>query len=239
MAIDGLFLPLRRIEPIEPEELLLDWPYVLPPVRQLMHEGLELGEASVFVGENGSGKSTLVEAIAMAYGMNAEGGSTGALNTSRRSESGLHTRLKLHRGAAAPRKGFFLRAETMHSFYTYLEASKFETMLHERSHGESFLDLVAERIPYIKGLWIFDEPEAALSLGGCVRFLRLLGQLRDMGSQIILSTHSPVLAALPGAQIWEVGDWGMRSNPYDQLELVRDWRSCMADPLQFIERYPS
>lgn len=60
-----------------------------------------------------------------------------------------------------------------------------------------------------------------------------------MGSQIILSTHSPVLAALPGAQIWEVGEWGMRSRPYDQLELVRDWRACMADPLQFIDSCPN
>ncbi|WP_313813929.1 AAA family ATPase [Glutamicibacter sp.] len=238
MAIDELFLPLRRIEPVLPEEQALAWPYVLPPVRQLLHEGLELGEASVIVGENGSGKSTLVEAIAMAYGMNPEGGSTGAMNTSRRSESGLHAQLKLHRGAAASRKGFFLRAETMHNFYTYLEASKFETMLHERSHGESFLDLIAERIPHIKGLWIFDEPESALSLGGCVRLLRLMKQLRELGSQIILSTHSPVLAVLPGANIWEVGDWGMRQTPYDQLELVRDWRACMADPRQFIDDYP-
>lgn len=238
MAVDELFLPVRRIEPIGAAELDAgSWPYYLPPVRQLLHEGLDLGEATVIVGENGSGKSTLVEAIAMAYGMNPEGGSTGAMHRTKESESSLYEHFKLFRGAAAPRKGFFLRAETMHSFYTYLDESRFETNLHERSHGESFLDLVEERIRFIKGLWMFDEPESALSLSGCVKLLGLIERLREQGSQIILSTHSPVLAAMRGAQIYEIGCWGMRQRPYDQLELVNNWRDCLNDPQGFISRY--
>lgn len=227
-----MFMPVRRVEAIAPQTLEgnQQWPFVLPPVRQLLHDGLDLGQVTILVGENGTGKSTLVEALAMVYGMNAEGGSTGAMNTTRASESELWQQLKLQRGAAASRKGFFLRAETMHSFYTYLEESRFKTRLHERSHGESFLDLVEERIPYIQGLWILDEPESALSLAGCLRLMKLLRTILDSGSQIVISTHSPMLAAFPGARILEVGAWGLRESEYEQLDLVRGWQEFFDDP---------
>ena len=166
-----MFLPVRRVQASSgySQEQALAWPFVLPPVRQLMAEGLDLGRVTVIAGENGTGKSTLVEGIAMAFGLNAEGGSTGAMHATRNSESQLPAFLELQRGAAASRRGFFLRSETMHSFYSYLEQNCFRTRLHERSHGESFLDLVAERIPVLKGLWVLDEPESALSLNGCVK----------------------------------------------------------------------
>lgn len=227
-----MFMPVRRVEAIDPQTLEgnQQWPFVLPPVRQLLHDGLDLGQVTILVGENGTGKSTLVEALAMVYGMNAEGGSTGAMNTTRASESELWQQLKLQRDAAASRKGFFLRAETMHSFYTYLEESRFKTRLHERSHGESFLDLVEERIPYIQGLWILDEPESALSLAGCLRLMKLLRTILDSGSQIVISTHSPMLAAFPGARILEVGAWGLRESEYEQLDLVRGWQEFFDDP---------
>ncbi|MGP9526887.1 AAA family ATPase [Glutamicibacter sp. AOP5-A2-18] len=232
MEISQMFMPVRRVEAIDPQALEgnQQWPFVLPPVRQLLHDGLDLGQVTILVGENGTGKSTLVEALAMVYGMNAEGGSTGAMNTTRASESELWQQLKLQRGAAASRKGFFLRAETMHSFYTYLEESRFKTRLHERSHGESFLDLVEERIPYIQGLWILDEPESALSLAGCLRLMKLLRTILDSGSQIVISTHSPMLAAFPGARILEVGAWGLRESEYEQLDLVRGWQEFFDDP---------
>lgn len=235
-----MFLPVRRVEAIEDWSagVPLQWPFVLPVARQLLLEGLDLGQVTVVVGENGTGKSTLVEALAMAYGMNPEGGSTGAMVAARPSESDLSQKLKLQRGAAASRKGFFLRAETMHNFYTYLEDSCFKTKLHERSHGESFLDLVEERIPYIKGLWILDEPEAALSLSGCQRLVKLLQRILKGGSQLIISTHSPMLAAFPGAQILEIGSWGMREAEYHQLEMVRSWQDFFNDPQGFISRSP-
>jgi len=227
-----MFMPVRRVEAIDSDVLAENqhWPFVLPPVRQLIHEGLDLGQVTVIVGENGTGKSTLVEAVAMAYGMNAEGGSTGAMNSTRTSESELWQQLKLQRGAAASRKGFFLRAETMHNFYTYLEESRFETRLHERSHGESFLDLVEERIPFIQGLWILDEPESALSLAGCAKLMKLLHTIVDGGSQLLISTHSPMLAAFSEARILEVGSWGLREKEFEHLELVREWQDFFEDP---------
>lgn len=234
MNRSDLFLPVRRIEASEPNaELPAHWPMVMPPVRQLLLEGLDLGAVTVMVGENGVGKSTLLEALAIAYGLNAEGGSTGAMHATRASESTLSQLLKLHRGAAAPRKGFFLRAETMHSFYTYLEESSVGSALHERSHGESFLDLIEERIR-LKGLWVLDEPESALSLTGCVQLIERLRGIVERGSQVLISTHSPVLAAFPGARILEVGSWGFRESEYDHLELVRNWREFFTDPGAFL-----
>lgn len=227
-------LPVRRIEehPLAPADRGA-WPATLPPVRQLLAEGLDLGPVTVLTGENGVGKSTLVEAIAVAYGMNAEGGSTGAMHATRASESPLGEHLQLVRGAGAPKRGFFLRAETMHGFYTYLEDVGIGAPLHERSHGESFLDLVSERT-HIRGLWILDEPESALSLSGCLALLGLLRELVAQGSQVILSTHSPVLAAFPGADLRELGEWGIRRTSYDDLDLVRTWRLFLDAPGRFL-----
>jgi predicted ATPase len=199
----------------------------------VLEQGLDLGPVTVLTGENGVGKSTLVEAIAVAFGLNAEGGSTGALHVTRASESPLGDHLQLVRGAGAPRRGFFLRAETMHGFYTYLEDAGIGGPLHERSHGESFLALVSERT-HLRGLWILDEPESALSLSGCLALLGLLRDLVAEGSQVILSTHSPVLAAFPGARLLELGAWGIRESAYDDLDLVRTWRLFLDAPERFL-----
>lgn len=215
------------------------WPATLAPVQQIVREGLELGRATVFVGENGSGKSTLVEAIAMAYGANPEGGSTGAMHHSRPTESDLHAYLKLTRNAGTSKYGYFLRAETMHGFFTYLEENpsmgRPDSDFHSMSHGESFLQLIVDRFRG-GGLWILDEPESALSFSGCLSLLSVLTQLMDDGdSQVIMSTHSPMLASLPGAAIYEVGDWGLRRNDWEDLELVRNWRSFMDAPQRFLK----
>ncbi|MBP2414474.1 putative ATPase [Arthrobacter stackebrandtii] len=151
------------------------------------------------VGVNGSGKSTLVEVFAMAYGVNPEGGSTGALHHSRTTESGLHSGLGVRRV----------------------------------SHGESFLALITDQFRG-GGLWILDEPESALSFSGCLSLLSVLTDLMDDGdSQVILSTHSPLLASLPGADICEVGPWGLRHNDWENLELVQSWRSFLDAPERF------
>jgi predicted ATPase len=228
-------LPVRRVEahPLAPADMDR-WPAVLPPVRQVLHDGLDLGPVTVITGENGTGKSTLVEAVAIAFGMNAEGGSTGAMHTSRASESTLAEHLLLVRGAGALKKGFFFRAETMHGFYTYLESVGIGSTLHDRSHGESFLDLVGER-HRLHGLWILDEPESALSLTGCLALLGLLRDQVDGGSQVIVSTHSPILAAFPGADLLEVGDWGIRRTEYDDLDLVRGWRGFLDAPERYVQ----
>ncbi|WP_114854063.1 AAA family ATPase [Brachybacterium sp. YJGR34] len=232
--LDGPVLPLRevRAHPEAPADLSV-WPATLPPVRQVLEGGLVLGASTVLTGDNGAGKSTLVEAIAAAYGLNPEGGGTGAQHATRATESPLADHLQLVRGAGAPRSGFFLRAETMHSLFTYYEEIGVGGMMHERSHGESFLEIVAER-SRSRGLWVLDEPESALSLPGCLALLGLLRDLVGTGSQVILSTHSPVLAALPGADLYEVGTWGLRRSDYDDLELVRTWRSFLDSPQRFL-----
>jgi predicted ATPase len=145
----------------------------------------------------------------------------------------------LRRHGGASRRGYFLRAETMHGFFTYLEqhprtSGAPEPRFHELSHGESFLALVADRFRY-PGLYVLDEPESALSLAGCVALVSALGELLASGdSQVILATHSPVLAALPGAEIYEVGEWGLRPRYWDELALVRNWKSFLAAPNRFL-----
>jgi predicted ATPase len=200
---------------------------------------LPLGSATILVGENGSGKSTLVEAIALAFGLSPEGGSVNSTHSTRPSESSLHRHLRLSRHAGASRNGYFLRAETMHGFFTYLEqhprmSGPPEPRFHELSHGESFLALVDDRFRR-PGLYILDEPESALSLTGCVALVRALGALIQNGdSQVLLATHSPVLCALPGARLYEVGPWGFRPRYWEELALVRNWKSFFSDPEDFL-----
>lgn len=208
-------------------------------MRQVLDEGLTLGPATVFVGENGAGKSTLVEAIAMAFGLSGEGGSSGALHSTRVSESELWRHVMLTRNAGATRRGYFLRAETMHGFFSYLERNpggRAEPRFHELSHGESFLELVVDRFRGA-GLWVLDDPESALSFTGCLALLGCLQELlREGRSQVIMSTHSPLLARLEGARILEVGEWGIRESAWDELDLVRNWRSFLDEPERFLHR---
>jgi predicted ATPase len=207
-------------------------------VLQVLDEGLALTEATILVGENGSGKSTLVEAIALAFGLSPEGGSTWSRHSTRPTESSLHEHLLLSRPAGAVRQGYFLRAETMHGFFTYLEehqgGGQPDPRFHELSHGESFLELVSSRFR-MRGLYILDEPESALSFNGCLALLSVLKELLAAGgSQVILSTHSPILAALAGAQIYEVGEWGLRPRFWDELELTRNWSSFLEAPERYL-----
>ncbi|WP_246036399.1 AAA family ATPase [Cellulomonas telluris] len=212
-----------------------DWYHRVPAVGQILAEGWDLSAATVLVGENGAGKSTVVEAVAAAYGMGPEGGSRGSRHRTRRTESGLARELRLLRGVGAGRRGFFLRAETMHSFYTYLEENPGGTdpAFHEMSHGESFLALIGDRMMY-PGLYVLDEPESALSFTGCLALLQHLHDLVRNGSQVLLSTHSPLLAALPGAAIWEVGEWGLRRSEWADLDLVQRWRGFLDDPRRYL-----
>ncbi|MCI9869390.1 AAA family ATPase [Arthrobacter humicola] len=231
--------PIRRLA--EDPAHVLDrrrWPGNLPPVAQVLDQGLDLTPATIFVGENGSGKSTLVEAIAQAYGLSPEGGSTGARHSTRSTESILADHLQLVRNAGGTRRGYFLRAETMHGFFTYLEKNPStvgpDISFHDMSHGESFLELAVDRFRG-RGLWVLDEPESALSFAGCLSLLAVLKDLlADGSSQVIMSTHSPVLAALPGAQILEVGPWGLRQQEWPDLDLVSNWRSFLDSPERYL-----
>ncbi|QZN85834.1 AAA family ATPase [Cellulomonas sp. C5510] len=238
MPLTGPALPVRRVRADEREPVDAGaWFARVPAVAQVLRDGWDLGAATVLVGENGAGKSTLVEALAMAFGMGAEGGSTGARGVTRASESTLWRHLVLERGAGGSKRGFFLRAETMHGFFTYLEdnPSPADLAFHEMSHGESFLALAEDRMRG-RGLYVLDEPESALSCTGSLALLAHLRRLVAGGAQVVLSTHSPVLASLPGARVWEVGEWGLRETPWEETDLVLSWQGFLAGPERYLRR---
>ncbi|MFE6735470.1 AAA family ATPase [Microbacterium sp. NPDC057650] len=214
-----------------------EWPTSIPAVAQVLRDGIDLDPGVTFlVGENGSGKSTIVEGIAIAYGLSPEGGSRQARHSTRPTESPLSDWLRIQRGVGADRWGFFLRAETMHSFYTYLEdnpSPRGDVAFHEMSHGESFLALLDDRFQS-PGFYCLDEPEAALSFGSTLSLISVLQRIVDDGGQVLCATHSPVLAALPGARILEVGEWGLREAEWSDLELVRHWRSYLDEPGRYL-----
>ena len=214
------------------------WPYRLAPVAQLLDQGLDLPAGVTFlVGENGSGKSTLVEAVAAAAGLNLEGGSRNAQHVTRGSESPLHEALQLVRSAGAPRWSYFLRAETMHGLYTYLEdlppGGPPRTALHELSHGESFLQVLREHFGR-PGFYLMDEPEAALSFTSCLGLVGVLDELVRNGSQVLCATHSPLLTALPGAAVLELSSTGYAWAQWQDLALVDHWRRYLDDPRRYL-----
>lgn len=210
------------------------WPMTIPAVAQLAREGLELSPSvSFLVGENGSGKSTIVEAVAAAYGLSPEGGSAQGHFSTRATESPLADALRLQRGLGAPRWGFFLRAETMHGWYTYSEQTGGGPRYHEMSHGESFLEVLRTRFDS-PGFYCLDEPEAALSFSSTLALIGTLGRIVEAGGQVLCATHSPVLAAMPGATILEAGDWGLRRTTWEELDLVQHWKAYLDAPGRYL-----
>ncbi|GEL24611.1 hypothetical protein PSU4_35650 [Pseudonocardia sulfidoxydans NBRC 16205] len=187
------------------------------------------------VGENGSGKSTLVEAIAVAAGFNAEGGSRSFRFSTRASESTLGGALRVGRAPGRELSSFFLRAESFYNVATEIEALDLVDAYggvspHERSHGQSFLDLLNHRFRP-GGLYLLDEPEAALSVTGCMAALARIHELARQGSQFIVATHSPILLAVPRARILEIGDDGrLHTVSYDDALPVVTMRAFLADP---------
>lgn len=213
------------------------YPFCLPAVRSL--DRLELHpKVTFFVGENGSGKSTLLEAIAVSLGFNAEGGSKNFNFGTRRSHSELHEYLRIAKGFKRPRTGFFLRAESFFNVATEIDNldvvdSYGGRSLHEQSHGESFLALMTERFGG-QGLYILDEPEAALSPQ---RQLAVLARIHDLvldDAQFIIATHSPLLMAYPDACIYLCGKDGVSQVAYEDTEHFLVTRDFLADPQRML-----
>jgi predicted ATPase len=226
---------------LDPAGIPSGYPFDLPVVRWLSRTSrLSFGAGVTFVvGENGSGKSTLVEAVAVASGFNPEGGSRNFRFATRPSESSLGGHLVLGRGTAKPRTGFFLRAESYYNVATEIErlglvATYGGSSPHHRSHGESFLDLATHRFGP-NGLYLLDEPEAALSVRGCMALLTRLADLVRRNCQVVIATHSPVLLALPGATILQIDDDGSVARiPFDEALPVRLTREFLADPERLV-----
>jgi predicted ATPase len=207
------------------------YPFNIPAVRALDELELHPG-VTFFVGENGCGKSTLVEAIAVAAGFNPEGGTRNFRFSTRASESVLHRALRLVRGARRPDDGFFLRAESLFNVATEIERldvakSYGGVSLHEQSHGASFLAIANERWSG-DGLYILDEPEAALSPNRQLSFLVLMDELvRRRRSQFIIATHSALLMAYPHAVIYRLDGSGIAAVPYEDTEHFRVTRDFL------------
>jgi predicted ATPase len=193
------------------------------------------------VGENGSGKSTLIEAMAVASKLNPEGGGRTYQFTfaTRPSHSALHRRLELERSAIAPLNSFFLRAESVFNLATALEDAPSEMHrvtarpLHEQSHGESFLDIAVNRLGP-RGLYYFDEPEAALSVAGQLALMRRMHELVGEHSQFVIATHSPILLGYPDSAILELGEDGIRPIAFDEAPQVELTRAFLDDPQRFL-----
>jgi predicted ATPase len=232
---------LRWVELDETHADVSSYPFTLPVVAGLRAAGrLELDPAVTFlIGDNGTGKSTLVEAIAVAAGFNPEGGSTHFRFSTRATESNLGEHIRLVRGIGKPRTGFFLRAESFYNVATEIdqlgELGQYGgRSLHERSHGESVIDLAVHRFGP-GGLYLLDEPEAALSVHGCLAMLLRIRDLVTEGSQFVVATHSPILLAVPGARILHIDIGGAINDvSYDEAEPVVMTRSFLSDPDRYL-----
>jgi predicted ATPase len=214
-----------------------EYPFSLPAVRELFELSFHPA-VTYLVGENGSGKSTLLEAIAVAWGFNPEGGSKNFAFGTRASHSELHRYLRLARGYKRPRDGYFLRAESFYNVASEIDRLDEDPLggprinrayggrsLHTRSHGESFMDLLGKRL-FGPGLYIFDEPEAALSPSRQLAALARIHQLVGKGSQFVIATHSPILMSYPDARIFLLGRDEIRPVAYEETEhfkVTRDY----------------
>lgn len=216
------------------------YPFSLPAVRELFELTFH-PSVTYLVGENGSGKSTLLEAIAVASGFNPEGGSRNFAFNTHASHSELHRFLRLSRGYKRPKDGYFLRAESFYNVASEIERLDEDPLggppiksyyggasLHAQSHGESFMALLTKRLNG-PGLYIFDEPEAALSPSRQLAALVRIHQLVKCGAQFIIATHSPILMAYPDSQIFLLGGDVIRPVSYDETEHFSVTRDFLND----------
>lgn len=176
---------------------------------------------TIFVGENGSGKSTLLEALAVAYGFNPEGGTKNYSFSTYDSHSQLHEAIRISKGFRKAKWGYFLRAESFYNVATkeeeYSDIAHPSEKYHEKSHGESFLALAQNQLRP-NGLYLFDEPEAALSPQRQLTLLMEIFSCAKQGSQFIMVTHSPILLGIPDAQILSFDDGTVHNCEYEDTD---------------------
>lgn len=221
-----------------------EYPFCLPAVRNL--ENLELHpRVTFFVGENGTGKSTILEAIAVAFGFNPEGGTRNFNFSSMDTHSDLHSYIKLVKGVKKPRDGFFLRAESLYNVATNIEELDREgcwpkvidsyggRSLHEQSHGESFLAIFMNRFGG-KGVYILDEPEAALSPSRQMTMLSRMHELTGRESQFIIATHSPIVMAYPDSIIYEIKE-NIQAVKYEDTEHYQITKSFLNNTRRMLD----
>lgn len=197
------------------------YPFNIPALKFL--ESLSFHpDVTFIIGENGSGKSTFIEAIALRLGFGFEGGTKNFHYKTAERVSNLHNHIKLVKSFKKPKDYFFLRAETFYKVASYADETNY-TMgyggsLHEMSHGESFMALLTNKLKG-NGLYLFDEPEAALSVGRQLAALSRIHQLAvEASSQFIICTHSPILLSYPNATIYQLTEDGIKQVDYQHTE---------------------
>ena len=216
-----------------------EYPFSLPAVRNLTELRLH-PKVTFLVGENGTGKSTLLEAIAVAFGFNPEGGTKNFRFSSRDTHTSLSDYLRLSKGVSRPKDGFFFRAESFYNVATHIDNLDAEPSfgpklkysyggisLHQMSHGESFFAVFLNRFGG-NGLYILDEPEAALSPNRQMSMISRMHQLIGQNSQFIIATHSPIIMSYPDAYIYKV-DEGFRKVEYRETEHYQVTRTFLND----------
>lgn len=197
------------------------YPFYIPTIRELTR--LEFHQdVTFFIGENGSGKSTLLEAIAQILGYNPEGGNKNTLFATKSTHSELFKYLKPSRSYKRPKDGYFLRAESFYNLASYVDevgylGSYGGLSLHKQSHGESFLALLTSKLRG-NGLYLMDEPEAALSPARQLAALSVIHNLVQAKSQFIIATHSPIIMAYPNATIYRFSETGIEQVEYTETE---------------------
>ncbi|MBQ7912200.1 MAG: AAA family ATPase [Clostridia bacterium] len=209
---------------------------------------------SFFVGENGIGKSTLIEAIAVNYGFNAEGGSKNYNFSTKQTHSILHKYITLVKSFHFAKDGYFLRAESFYNASSYMDYLDVERMSdddyvtylrkqdvaensiskHNMSHGESFLNIVGNRFDG-NGIYILDEPEAALSPTGIMKLMVYINRLVKCNSQFIISTHSPMLISMPDADIFEISEKGINKVAYEETNHFIITKQFLNNPSRMVQ----
>jgi predicted ATPase len=210
-----------------------EYPFSIPAILNL-DEIRFRSPVTFFIGENGTGKSTLLEAIAVAAGFNAEGGSRNFRFATRATHSPLHEYLGLVRSGVRHRDGYFLRAESFYNVATAADEygvndSYGGDSLHAQSHGESFMALVLNRLKG-NGLYLFDEPEAALSPARQLSLMAAMHRLVERGSQFVIATHAPILLGYPEAEILQFGAGSIAPVAYRETEHYTVTRAFLERP---------
>ncbi|WP_160679041.1 AAA family ATPase [Clostridium sp. C8-1-8] len=223
-------------------ESFYEYPYCLEAVKGMGTLSFH-PKVTFFVGENGSGKSTILEAIATAYGFNPEGGTINFNFSTNDTHSKLYENIKLVKGIKKPKDGFFLRAESFYNLATNIEELNKEVpglfssyggkSLHKQSHGESFFSVFMNRFGG-NGIYILDEPEAALSPARQLSMIARMHQLLEQNSQFIIATHSPILMAYPNSLIYEIKD-GIQLVNYKETEHYSITKAFLTNPEKMLK----
>ena len=220
---------------------LAAFPFALPAVQALLKALVFHPQVTFLVGENGSGKSTILEALAAKLDLDAEGGDTVMTFIEHEVDTPLAEALVLARGPRSPSMRYFLRAESFFNVARNVDANEGAVKahggrpLHGMSHGESFLTLALERF-YPDGIFILDEPEAAMSPQGCLTLLRRIRELALDGAQFVVATHSPLLLAYPEATIYALSDDGIEAVGYEDTDHYRLTRAFLEAPERFLRQ---